>query len=445
MGVDSTAGVFQVAAYVLSSLAIGFIVARKILEARAQLTVSQGKVEQLQARSQELQNALQRGEQKIEELIQKVEVKSIELEASKGNAQVLLREKALLEHQVRELGKIIEEVPKRSKVEFENLANQILELKGKAFEERSMKNLEGVFGSLREKIDRFEKSVEEKYGSEAKERHVLKAEIDRLITLNETITRETSSLTKALRGDSKTQGDWGEMVLAKILENSGLRAGEEYIEQQSIEGEQGQRLRPDVVIHLPEGKHLIIDSKVSLRAYDRFHQCENDAERLSHLKSHIKDIESHVLELSERHYNKLKGVQSPEFVFMFVPVEPAYLAAMHEDPDLATRAWKRGVALVTATTLFTSLKTVAHIWRVEKQNRNAQEIADEGGRLYDKFVGFLEDFEKMGATFEAGQRQYLSAMNKLRDGQGNVFRKIERLRELGAAPSKSIKSEYLEG
>jgi DNA recombination protein RmuC len=203
-------------------------------------------------------------------------------------------------------------------------------------------------------------------------------------------------------------------------------------------------MRPDIIINLPDGKHVVVDSKVSLTAYELHRREEDETARAEALAAHLKSIERHVAELGEKHYAKLKGVNSPELVFLFVPIEPAYLLAMQADPELSTRAWKKGIALVTATTLLTSLKTVASIWRLENQNKNALEIANEGARLYDKFVGFLDDFEKIGKTFETGHSQYASAMGKLKDGPGNVFRKMERLRELGASPNKQIRPELLE-
>jgi DNA recombination protein RmuC len=411
------------------------------MEASSQSAAEKSKAEQL-ASQLERDRALSMNE--IAQLKEQLLRLQAESENLRVQNQTLAVEKSLLAQQASEQSKLIEQLPQKSRLEFENLANQILELKGKVFEENSLKNLEGMFQPLRERITHFEKLVEDKYGAESRERYVLKSEIERLIALNENITRETSSLTKALKGDSKVQGDWGEMVLARILESSGLRAGEEYVEQESRESDEGDRYRPDVVINLPEGKHIVIDSKVSLRAYDRYYHAEAAEDRASYLKGHVKDLENHVNDLSEKHYAKLKGLKTPEFVFMFVPVEPAYLAAMQDDPDFAIRSWKKGVAIVTATTLFTSLKTVAHIWKLEKQNRNAQQIAEEGGRLYDKFVGFVEDFEKIGQTFENGQKQYQTAMGKLREGPGNVFRKVERLRELGAAPNKALRPDLIE-
>ncbi len=332
----------------------------------------------------------------------------------------------------------------KTRNEFENLAQKILEVKSKTFTEQTEKNLETILKPLKERIGNFEKKVDESYAMEAKERFALKVEVGRLIQLNEKMTLETNHLTQALKGDNKFQGDWGEMVLEKILESSGLREGHEYTLQKEHLNDEGGKFRPDVIVHLPDAKHIIIDAKVSLKSYELYCRNADSKERELHLLAHLKSILNHVEELSEKHYPKLKGLNSPEFVFLFTPIEPAYLLLMQNDPEIASKAWRRGVAIVTASTLFTSLKTVASIWRLENQNKNALEIANEGARLYDKFVGFLEDFEKIGKTFETGQTQYTSALGKLKDGPGNVFRKMELLRELGAAPNKRIKQEFLD-
>lgn len=353
-------------------------------------------------------------------------------------------EKKLLEQQLKTLKETVDEVNKQAKATFENLANQVLETKAKAFNETTEKSLDILLKPLKEKIQTFEKSVEDKYTNEAKERHALKSEIEKLITLNDKMALETNSLTQALRGDSKVQGDWGELVLERILEASGLRENHEYTLQSQHISDDGDKFKPDVVVNLPENKHIIVDSKVSLTAYERYRSNTDEQIQNLSLKEHIKSIEKHIDELSEKHYSRLKGINSPEFVFMFVPIEPAYLLAMQSDPELSVRAWKKGVAIVTSTTLLTSLKTVASIWRLENQNKNALQIAQEGANLYDKFVGFLEDFEKIGKTFETGQKQYSEAMNKLKDGTGNVFRKMELLRELGASPKKRIKEDLIE-
>ena len=353
-------------------------------------------------------------------------------------------EKQLLEQQLNTLKEYVDEVKKQTKLEFENLASQVLDAKTKTFTESTEKSLETLLKPLRERIQTFEKTVDEKYNNESKERHALKSEIEKLTTLNDKMALETSSLTQALRGDSKVQGDWGELVLERILEASGLREDHEYSLQKSHDNYDGDRFRPDVIINLPENKHIIVDSKVSLKAYDLYRSSDDKQFQSKNISDHIKSIEKHIDDLGSKHYAKLKGVNSPEFVFMFIPIEPAYLLAMQRNHDLSTKAWKKGVAIVTATTLLTSLKTVASIWKLEKQNKNALKIANEGAKLYDKFVGFLDDFEKIGKTFEIGQKQHSDAMSKLKDGPGNVFRKMEHLKELGAAPNKKIKPDLLE-
>jgi DNA recombination protein RmuC len=316
------------------------------------------------------------------------------------------------------------------------------------YQEASERSLERLLlplvTPLKERIQDFEKRVEETYQTEGRERFALKTEVARLIELNANMTLETTRLTQALKGDNKVQGDWGEVVLERLLESAGLREGIEYLRQESLMSEDGDRFRPDILVQLPDSKQIIIDAKVSLRAYELACRAESDVERERCTQAHVDSIMAHVNDLSEKHYPKLKGLNTPEFVFMFTPIEPAYLLAMRHDPELSSRAWKKGVAIITATTLFTSLKTVASIWRLENQNRNAQEIASEAARLYDKFVGFYDDFEKTGRKIEEALGQFEDSKRKLKDGPGNVFRKIEILRELGAAPSKRIRPDLLD-
>lgn len=349
---------------------------------------------------------------------------------------VLMTERAI----ALERSALQESMKEASRLEFESMAHRLIEQESRASEA----GLERMLTPFKERLKDFEKKVEDAYAIEGRERYVLKAEVERLIHLNEAMTRETNQLTQALKGDSKVQGDWGEMILENILSASGLRPGIEYTTQDSFENEAGDKLRPDLLIRLPDEKQIIVDSKVSLKAYEAYTRAQSEEERARHLKAHLESMRAHVKGLSEKHYPKLKGLRTPEFVFLFAAIEPAYLLALRHDPELAMQAWKQGVAIVTSTTLFTSLKTVASIWRLEHQNRNAQEIAEEAARLYDKFVGFHDDFEKVGRIFEQGTAQYLEARRKLRDGPGNVFRKIEQLRELGASPTKRIRPELLE-
>lgn len=350
----------------------------------------------------------------------------------------------LLEARAQDLMQSEERLRVSARAEFENLANRIIERESRTFQESSERGIERLLTPLRERLKEFEKRVEDSYLAEGRERHVLKAEVERLIQLNEKIVIEANHLTAALKGDSQFQGDWGELVLETILESSGLREGIEYTLQESFIGVDGDRYRPDVVVRLPDEKQIIVDSKVSLTAFEAYSRAPEGPERERLLKAHLQSLMNHVDQLAEKHYPRLKNLRTPEFVFLFTPVEPAYLLAMRKDPELAMYAWKKGVAIVTSTTLFTSLKTVASIWRLENQNRNAQEIAQEGAKLYDKFVSFYDDFEKLGRTFESGLQQFDEARRKLREGPGNVFRKIELLRELGAAPTKRLRPELLE-
>lgn len=348
------------------------------------------------------------------------------------------------EEQIKHQKENFEEVLKQSKIEFENLANQILETKSKSFSEQNEKNMDTILKPLKEKIQSFEASVDLKYNNESKERFALKNEIEKLIGLNEKMTNEAHLLTQALKGDSKVQGDWGEQILERVLEASGLQEGREYSIQETLLSDDGSKFRPDVIINLPDNKHIIVDSKVSLTNYEQYYRATTEDEREIALNLHVKSISKHIDDLSSKDYFKLKGINSPEFVFLFIPIEPAFLLAIQKDSELSSKAWSKRIAIVTSSTLFTSLRTVSSIWKVEKQNRNALEIASEGAKMYDKFVGFLEDFQKVGKTFETGTQAFQSAMNKLKDGNGSVFKKMELLRELGASPMKKIAPDLLE-
>ncbi len=328
--------------------------------------------------------------------------------------------------------------------EFQNLAQSILELKSKKMNEENEVRLKVLLDPLQHRLKEFQDKVDRVYTDETKERIALKTEVQKLMELNQQMSQETRNLTKALKGDSKIQGDWGELVLEKILEASGLRRDVEYVLQEEHKDADGQRKRPDVLVRLPDDKHIIVDSKVSLRAFELYCQTEDPKLKAQHLAAHLKAVMEHVQELSSKHYARVPGIRSPDFCFMFLPIEAAYLLAMQADTELSQKAWSRNVAIVTATTLFTNLKTVASIWKLEKQNRNSQEIAREGGKLYDKFVGFVSDFEQVGKALERGLQIHGEALGKLRNGPGNVFRKIEQLRELGATPTKEIRREYLD-
>ena len=325
--------------------------------------------------------------------------------------------------------------------QFKNLANEILEEKSKRFAEQNQQNLDILLKPLQEKLTDFRKQVDETYQSEARERFALKQEVEKLAGLNLRMTDETRALTNALKGESKTQGDWGELVLETILENSGLRKGEEYLVQDTQTISDGSRLQPDVVIRLPESKHLVIDSKVSITAYTRYIQAADDAIKTAELNSHVLSIKQHIQGLSAKNYQDLYGVGSIDFVLMFIPIEPAFLAAMRHAPDIYQDALKKNIVIVCPSTLLATVRTVAHLWRQEHQNRNAQEIARQCASLYDKFVGFVEDLDKVGQRLEQAQISYADAVGKLKTGRGNLIRTAENVKKLGVKPNKSLPSK----
>ncbi len=322
--------------------------------------------------------------------------------------------------------------------QFKNLANEILEEKSRRFAEQNQQNLDTLLKPLQEKLTDFRKQVDETYQSEARERFALKQEVEKLAGLNLRMTDETRALTNALKGESKTQGDWGELVLETILENSGLRKGEEYLVQDTQTISDGSRLQPDVVIRLPESKHLVIDSKVSITAYTRYMQSDDEQVKVSELNSHVLSIKQHIQGLSAKNYQDLYGVGSIDFVLMFIPIEPAFLAAMRHAPEIYQDALKKNIVIVCPSTLLATVRTVAHLWRQEQQNRNAQEIARQCASLYDKFVGFVEDLDKVGQRLEQAQVSYTDAVGKLKTGRGNLIRTAENVKKLGVKPNKSL-------
>ena len=325
--------------------------------------------------------------------------------------------------------------------QFKNLANEILEEKSRRFAEQNQQNLDTLLKPLQEKLIDFRKQVDETYQSEARERFALKQEVEKLAGLNLRMTDETRALTNALKGESKTQGDWGELVLETILENSGLRKGEEYVVQDTQTISDGSRLQPDVVIRLPESKHLVIDSKVSITAYTRYMQSDDEDLKISELNSHVLSIKQHIQGLSAKNYQDLYGVGSIDFVLMFIPIEPAFLAAMRHAPEIYQDALKKNIVIVCPSTLLATVRTVAHLWRQEQQNRNAQEIARQCASLYDKFVGFVEDLDKVGQRLEQAQVSYSDAVGKLKTGRGNLIRTAENVKKLGVKPNKSLPSK----
>lgn len=328
--------------------------------------------------------------------------------------------------------------------QFKSLANDILEEKAKRFTEQNQTNLGQILDPLRQKLHEFQGKVEQVYVQEGKDRSALAEQVRQLMELNQSLSQDAKNLTRALKGSSKAQGNWGELILERVLEASGLRKGEEYDVQESHTRDDGSRAQPDVVIHLPEDRHLVVDAKVSLTAYEDYVNTEDEAQRLAWAKRHLESVRAHIKGLAERNYQDLYGLKSLDFVLMFVPVEPAFMLAVTHDRELFMDAWQKNVLLVSPSTLLFVVRTVAHLWRQEAQNRNAQDIAKRGAELYDKLVGFVEDLESVGSRLEQAQKAYHAAHNKLASGRGNVIRQAEMLRQLGVKPTKALSAAMIE-
>jgi DNA recombination protein RmuC len=329
--------------------------------------------------------------------------------------------------------------------QFKALANEILEEKSKRFTEQNQTNLGALLDPLKIKINEFQAKIEDTYVKEGNERTALGVELRHLKELNQQLSEDAKNLTRALRGSSKAQGTWGEWILERVLEGSGLRKGEEYVVQSSHTREDGTRALPDVIIHLPEGRSLVIDSKVSLIAYEEFAVTENELERTAAGKRHMESIKGHIKGLSGKNYQSLYSLNSLDFVLLFVPIEPAFMLAVASDRDLFMDAWNRNVLLVSPSTLLFVVRTVAHLWRQEAQSRNAQEIAKRGAELYDKFVGFVEDMNSLGNRLKQAQGHYDEAYGKLSSGRGNLVGQAQKLRQLGVKPSKSLAPALVDG
>lgn len=343
-----------------------------------------------------------------------------------------------LMERMREQRKETEELREKFTKEFENLANKILEEKSNKFTEQNKENLKNILSPLQEKIHLFEKKVEDTHKESIDYHAALRQQILGLREMNEQMSRETLNLTKALKGDSKMQGNWGELILERVLEKSGLEKGREYEVQQSYTTEEGNRIQPDVVINLPDGKKMIVDSKVSLVAYERYVNEEDETLRTVHLKEHVGSIKRHVDQLSDKNYHDIYKMESPDFVLLFIPIEPAFAIALNEDTTLYNKAFERNIVIVTPSTLLATLRTIDSMWTNQKQQENAYEIARQAGALYDKFEGFVGDLIMVGKRMDEGKKAYEGAMNKLVNGRGNIITSIEKLKKMGAKAKKAL-------
>ncbi len=368
-------------------------------------------------------------------------------------SQDLEREKTFLKTQ---LNSKLEEIESQKKMiadmqstltkDFEIIATKLLEEKSQKFTEHNRTSLDIILNPLKDKIKSFEDKVESTYRAEAAERNTLKGSIEELMKLNKQISDEANNLSSALKGNTKQQGNWGEFVLEKILESSGLIEGENYVlqgEGMGLVDNEGNRFQPDVIINLPDDKHVIIDSKVSLIAYEKLVNSNDTDSREKFIKEHITSLKNHVLNLSNKNYQDLIGIKSPDFVLLFVPIESSFSIATQHDKDLFEYAWSRKIVIVTPSTLLATLKTIASIWKQEKQTKNAIEIARQAGALYDKFVGFIEDLKKIGDQLNKTQQTYNEAYSKLHTGKGNLTSSVESIKRLGAKAKKQIDKNLL--
>jgi DNA recombination protein RmuC len=345
----------------------------------------------------------------------------------------------LLEHKSE-----LEKTEDKFRLEFKNLANEILEEKTKKFTEQNKSSLSNLLGPLKERITDFEKKVDQSNKESIDRNAALRQQINGLKELNLKMTTDAENLTKALKGESKTMGNWGEFILESILEKSGLVKGREYEIQESVRSEEGSQMRPDIVVKLPEKKNIIIDSKVSLVDYERYVNTDDKEKEEHYLKMHVASLRRHIKSLSAKNYQSLYDITGLDFVLLFMPVEPAFSLAIQAEEKLFMDAYEMNIIIVSPSTLIATLRTIASIWRQEYQNRNAQEIARQGGALYDKFVGFLNDLVEIGKKLDDTQKAYKASMNKLSDGKGNLIKKAQDIKELGASTSKNLPQNLLD-
>ncbi|WP_108124231.1 DNA recombination protein RmuC [Saccharospirillum mangrovi] len=340
---------------------------------------------------------------------------------------------------------LLKENKEALKQEFSNLANEIFDNKGKRFAEQSQENLNALLKPFREQVEQFRKRVDDIHTQDTQGRAELKSQLESLKELNNQLNEQASDLTRALRGDKKLQGNWGELQVERILESAGLQRGREYEREANFKDEDGQNRRPDFIVHLPDGKHLIIDSKVSLNDYQQYVSAEDDLERDAALKRHIASVRQHIRSLSDKDYPHLDGMKAPDFVLMFMPIEPAFIAAFQADPQLFNDGFERNIVVVTPTTLLATLRTVANLWTLERQNDNAKKLFDQAGKVYDKLRIFAEKMEKLGNQLGTAQRTYDDAWTTLRDGRGSLVRQVEVLEELGASVRRKLPESIASG
>lgn len=450
-----------VLALVILSLFLVIFFFKKITKLKELNIIVNDKIQELETSETQLEHNLNRYKDQYLVSKTRLEAKFDETEALNSNVRVLENKLEMLsadlfEHkslvaQQQEKEKsytdkinLLEKSEVRLTQQFENIANKIFSEKTASFTQQNKTGLDGLLTPLKEQLSSFSKQVNDVYATEAKERHALKSEILGLKELNHQMGVEASALTKALKGDNKKQGTWGEVVLERVLQGSGLREGHEYETQLHLKNQDGKAYKPDVVIHLPQEKDVVVDSKMVLVAYERYHNAQTEIEQKVALKEHINAIKNHIKELSAKDYQMLHGIKSLDYVLMFIPVEPAFNAALESEPTLVQFALEKNIMLVSPNNLMVALRTINNMWRMEYQNRNAQDIADKAGSIYDKLVGFVDDMKKVGINLERAESSYDDAMKKLSEGRGNLVKKAEEMKSLNINVKKSLPKEMIE-
>jgi DNA recombination protein RmuC len=426
------------------ALAFGFFMGKMLSKAEAQSQKSglEERVNGLLAQIEQLKNQFLVEKNQFEKAIAQLNLEKENVQKEKEAFAIHLAKKEndfdnLLERN-KEQKHEVEQLQEKFTKEFENLANKILEEKTNKFTEQNKENMKTILNPLQEKIQLFEKKVDDTHKESIDYHAALRQQILGLREMNEQMSKETINLTKALKGDSKMQGNWGELVLERVLEKSGLEKGREYEVQQSFTNEEGSRILPDVIINLPDGKKMVVDSKVSLTAYERFVNEEDNDAKATFLKEHVNSVKRHVDQLSDKNYQDIYEMESPDFVLLFIPIEPAFALALNEDNTLYNKAFEKNIVIVTPSTLLATLRTIDSMWTNQKQQENAIEIARQAGALYDKFEGFVGDLIKIGKKMDEAKGEYGNAMNKLVEGKGNLVRSAEKLKKMGAKAKKAL-------
>ena len=424
---------------VVFGISIGLFIGRLLgkLKSEKEKSVLEGQNALLQSSQEIAENAALKVQKELRFLQQEKEQL---LTINSGQVADLKNLQQKLDENKEEVTKLQEKFTK----EFENLANKIFEDKSTKFTEQNKQNIQTILNPLQEKIKGFEDKVDKTHKESIDYHAALRQQIVGLKEMNLQMSKETINLTKALKGDNKTQGNWGELVLERVLEKSGLEKNREYFVQQSFTNDEGKRVLPDVVIHLPDNKKMIVDSKVSLTAYEQFVNSEDETQKALFLKEHINSLKRHIEQLSEKKYEDIYKIESPDFVLLFIPIEPAFAVAINSDNFLYNKAFDKNIVIVTPSTLLATLRTIDTMWNNEKQQKNALEIARQAGSLYDKFHGLLNDLIGIGKKIDASKTDYNAAMNKLVEGNGNLITSVEKLKKMGAKAKKALPENIIE-